>query len=116
MKKILVIDDDAMSVEFLSMYLSSKGYQVLKAGTVEEALRLLDQHSPEAVITDIQLSDGSGLDIAIYAKKRANSVVIGVTGYDRHSLEASGADISSLSTLLSKPLDLSGLDTALNGL
>jgi DNA-binding response OmpR family regulator len=113
MKKVLLVDDDLLSVEFMRMYLESKGYQSLTAHSVESARLVVEEHRPNVVVTDLQLSDGTGIDVANHAKSICSPMVIGVTGYDRQSLEAKGLALSDLSSILLKPLDLKQLDDAL---
>jgi DNA-binding NarL/FixJ family response regulator len=47
-----------------------------EAGSVEEALAVIDEHSPEVVIFDVRLPDGSGLDAA--RKVRAGHPTMGI--------------------------------------
>lgn len=113
MKKILLVDDDLLSVEFMRMYVESKGYLSVTANSVDLACRLVDEHQPHVVVTDLQLSDGTGVEVADHARKSCAATVIGVTGYDRQSLESKGLSLSSLKAILVKPLDLKLLDEAL---
>ena len=46
----------------LRAYLS--GHEILEAGSIHEAMGILSQRPPDVLVTDIALSDGSGLDLA----------------------------------------------------
>ena len=113
MKKILLVDDDLLSVEFMRMYVESKGYASFTANSVDAARKVVEEHQPDVVVTDLQLSDGTGIEVADHARLTCSAIVIGVTGYDRHSLESKGFSLDALSTILLKPLDLKLLDQAL---
>ena len=53
----------------------------LEAGTLAAALELFDAEQPAAVLQDIRLPDGSGLDVLPeYRKRQPQAIVIMVTG------------------------------------
>jgi DNA-binding response OmpR family regulator len=63
-KKILVVDDEKMIRWSLGEALRGWGYQSIEAETVAAALALFEAEAPAAVLLDINLPDGSGLDAA----------------------------------------------------
>jgi DNA-binding response OmpR family regulator len=63
MHKILVVEDNADLVKGLELNLKKEGYQVLKALTGEDGLRLALHDSPHLIILDIMLPGISGLDV-----------------------------------------------------
>jgi two-component system, NtrC family, response regulator AtoC len=79
--KILVVDDDA-SVRFaLSEAVRSWGHDPLQAGTVSAAKETFEAEEPTLALVDIDLPDGSGLDVLEHIKEqRPDTVVIMVTG------------------------------------
>ena len=60
---ILVVEDDAPVRTFLADNLTADGHEVLVAGTVRDALRLLEYRRPDLAVVDLGLPDGSGLDL-----------------------------------------------------
>jgi len=52
-KKVLIVDDDEALVKLVDQVLTQKGYEVLKAGNGQEALRLLFDQRPDLVILDV---------------------------------------------------------------
>lgn len=62
---VLVVDDHALVREGLSavVELQDDLTVVGTAATVREALARHDEHQPDVVVTDLQLPDGTGLDI-----------------------------------------------------
>ena len=69
-EKVLVVDDDSAVRYTLIEALRSWGYEPLEAGTVAAAMALFDMEQPSAVLQDINLPDGSGLDALLEYKKR----------------------------------------------
>jgi two-component system, NtrC family, response regulator AtoC len=79
--KILVVDDDQAIRWSLSEALRSWSFDPIEAGTVAEALKQFKEESPAAVLLDIDLPDGSGLDVLRQIKEeRPESIVIMITG------------------------------------
>jgi CheY-like chemotaxis protein len=61
---ILVVDDDLDTVELVSFALDRAGFETVTAGSIADARRVLAEHTPAAVVTDLSLPDGSGSEIA----------------------------------------------------
>jgi len=80
-EKILVVDDDQAIRWTLSEALRSWSFAPIEAGTVAEALVQFNGESPAAVLLDIDLPDGSGLDVLRQIKQeQPESIVIMITG------------------------------------
>ena len=60
---ILIVDDDSAIRFALSEALRTWGYQPLQAGSVADARARLETDTPALVLLDIDLPDGSGLDV-----------------------------------------------------
>ncbi|MBV8123735.1 MAG: response regulator, partial [Paucibacter sp.] len=60
---LLVIDDEPDLRTLYELTLLREGYELDTAGSVAEALERLEQREYSAVITDMRLPDGSGLDV-----------------------------------------------------
>ncbi len=79
-EKILVVDDEPLIRWTLNEALRGWGYEPLEAGTVSGALHEFDNERPAAVLLDINLPDGSGLDVLNEIKrKQPHAVVIMIT-------------------------------------
>ena len=62
-RKVLVVDDEAGMRLMLTTYLEREGYQVMTAAEVKGAEAMLDKENFSAVITDLSMPGGSGLDL-----------------------------------------------------
>lgn len=60
--KILVLDDEPDVRNLLSRILKEENYQVSEADTAENALKSIEESTPDLVIADINLPGMSGLD------------------------------------------------------
>ena len=61
-ERILMIDDDARLAGMVGDYLGGAGFRLTVAGTAREGEALLKRESFDAVILDLMLPDGDGLD------------------------------------------------------
>lgn len=62
-KKILVVEDIADTRDMLALMLRVEGYIVYTAVDGEEALKLLETHCPDLIITDINMPRLDGLEL-----------------------------------------------------
>ena len=62
-KTIMIVDDEESICQVLGGILTDEGYEVLKAGSGEEALRLIDDEQPNLVLLDIWLPEMDGIAV-----------------------------------------------------
>jgi DNA-binding NtrC family response regulator len=80
-EKVLVVDDDSAIRYTLTEALRGWGYEPLEASNIAAALESFDAEQPSAVLQDINLPDGSGLDALLeYKKRQPQAIVIMITG------------------------------------
>ncbi|CAA9472381.1 MAG: hypothetical protein AVDCRST_MAG38-1394 [uncultured Solirubrobacteraceae bacterium] len=60
---VLIVEDDQPIASFLADNLTADGYDVLLAGGIRDAIRLLEYKKPDVVLLDVDLPDGSGLEV-----------------------------------------------------
>ena len=73
MRKLLVIDDNLDFLGFLTSALE-KYFEVYTATGVKDALRLLEYQKVEAICSDYNMKDGTGLDLLEDIRQRGISV------------------------------------------
>ncbi len=115
-KSVLIIDDDALSLEALTNTVSSWGHITASASSVSAAIQVIsDNFSPEIVITDFRLQDGkTGLDALAVLHEIMNEDIpaIIVTGdTDPERIKEAG---SSGLPLLHKPINPAKLRALIN--
>src|SRR5690242_3941882 len=81
-KKILVVDDEPSVTGSMELILSEAGYEVRTSQTFAEATKILSETQVDLVITDLRLSDATGIDLIKHVKHNTPEVeVILMTGY-----------------------------------
>jgi two-component system, NtrC family, response regulator HydG len=81
-KKILVVDDEPSVTGSLELILSEAGYDVLIAHSFADAVGILKKTPPDLVITDLRLTDASGIDLIMHIKRSTPDLeVILMTAY-----------------------------------
>ena len=105
-QRVLVIDDEPDLRTLYEFSLARDGYEVHTAENVTQALELLRTQSFDAVITDMRLPDGLGLDIVKFLSQERRTercVVITAYGSTENAVEALKAGAFDY---LTKPVDL----------
>jgi DNA-binding NtrC family response regulator len=75
-EKILIVDDEQMVRWMLTEALRGWGYTSVEADTVAAGIAAYDSEQPAAVLLDVNLPDGSGLDILREIKRRQPDAVV----------------------------------------
>jgi two-component system alkaline phosphatase synthesis response regulator PhoP len=78
-KKVLVVDDDAKTVELVKLYLNRDGYRVLTAYDGHEALRLARENHPDLIVLDLMLPGINGLDVCRILREESDVPIIMLT-------------------------------------
>ena len=76
MDKILLVDDEIELASMIKDYLKNEGFDVLMQHTLSSGRDTFDNHSFNAVILDINLPDGSGLDLCKYIRDKSDIPII----------------------------------------
>ncbi len=79
-EKILVIDDDPLFLRLVEEVLTQKGYEVLKAGSGQEGLRLLFDQKPNVVLLDMVMPKMDGWQVCSRIRDLSNIPIIILTG------------------------------------
>ena len=106
---ILVVDDERGMRQTLRDILEDEGYNVAACGTAAEALQLIHDLSPDIVVSDLNLPDGSGLEI-IPALNRTNAEAAFIVITGNASLETAMEALNEgVFAYHVKPLDMDAL-------
>jgi len=79
-KKILIIDDDPNFRSLVEQVLTKKEYEVLKAGSGQEGLRLLFAHKPNLVLLDVVMPGMDGWQTCDRIRDISDIPIIMLTG------------------------------------
>ncbi len=103
---LLYVEDNSVIARSMTVFLRELGFEVLgPVATVDAALELLEQHTPEVALLDIDLDGTMVYPVADRLRER-NVPFAFVTGYNAEDLPEQHAR----APLFSKPLDLDGLE------
>lgn len=104
--RILVIDDEPQIRRSLQVNLTTKGYDVLTAGSGEEALQVMVHRLPDVILLDLLLPGMDGIDLTrhLRTQSRVPIILISAVGDQVKKVEAleAGAD-----DYVTKPFDMS---------
>ncbi len=78
-RTVLLVEDEESITAPLAEALSREGFEPVIAGTAAEALELAASRSPDLVLLDLMLPDGSGLDVCRELRSRSAVPIIMVT-------------------------------------
>jgi two-component system KDP operon response regulator KdpE len=84
-KKILIIDDDPAFLNLVEQVLTQKGYEVLKASSGREGLRLIFDQRPDLVLLDVVIPGVDGWQVCSRIREISDIPIIMITG--RHKSE-----------------------------
>jgi two-component system KDP operon response regulator KdpE len=79
-KKILVVDDEAAQLRLTEQVLVGKGYEVIKAGSAQEAMRLVYERKPDLVLLDVMMPEIDGWQTCRLVREVSDVPVIMLTG------------------------------------
>lgn len=114
-RKVLVVDDNTLVRELFVVSLTDAGAICRTAGSVAETLAAVAAEHPDAIVLDLALPDGDGIQLA----PRLRSVLPGVrlVGVSAHAgpAERSQALAAGMDVFLTKPVALGELAVAVAG-
>jgi len=104
LRKVLVVDDDAVVGKSFNRVLSQKGYVVTTVQNAHEALKQVREQSFDVVFTDIKMPGMDGVELAEQLKARQPwTPVVIITGYGTTENETR-ARAAGVSDFMRKPL------------
>jgi two-component system response regulator PilR (NtrC family) len=111
--KILIVDDEPSMRDMLSIMLAREGYDVLVADSRAAAARVLSGAPLDAVITDVKLPDGDGVEILRHVKAGSpETAVIVMTAFGSTQTAVAAMKLGAHDYLV-KPFDVDELKIVL---
>ena len=113
MQKILLLEDDAALGSGIQLALQSQTMQITLCTTLEQARRALSLSPFDLLILDVNLPDGSGLELLRQLRKSRDVPVILLTANDMEMDIVTGLE-SGADDYISKPFSLAVLRARVN--
>lgn len=87
---ILLVEDEQAISNFISTILTHNDYQVLRAESGREAIRLTASNSPDLILLDLGLPDMDGIQVLKSIRDWSNIpiIVVSARGHEREKVEA----------------------------
>lgn len=105
-KTILLVDDSTELLRLNERILRPKGYRILSARSLQQARKLLAETKPDAIVLDIDLPDGNGIDFC--KQLNGNIPVVFLTARSDEQAAREGMQAGGYA-LLTKPYQLEDL-------
>lgn len=115
MMKLLIIEDDAGLGRGISFAFEQDGWEVLMAQTIKDGYMLLEKEKPDALILDLNLPDGDGIDLCKKVRERSDIPILMLTARDMEVDEIMGLT-SGADDYITKPFSVSVLKIRLQNI
>lgn len=115
MKDIVLVEDDLSLIDGLEFSLKKNGFNIHVARTVCEAYDILKKQTPDLLILDLTLPDGSGYEICRWVRRSSSVPIIFLTALDEEVSIVKGLDIGA-DDYITKPFKLNELIARINAL
>jgi two-component system, cell cycle response regulator len=116
--KILIIEDEKISLKLACAVLTTAGHHIAQADAADKALAEICNNKPEIVLMDLALPGMNGLELTRKLKSDAQTrdiIIIAVTAFpDTFSKQAAMA--AGCDAYITKPLDTRALPQQINDL
>ena len=100
---MLVIDDHPLVRDGVKRSLTAAGFTCVgEAGSLNEAIAMIALHNPDVITVDLNLPDGSGLEIISWARKHSPTIAIIVLTLESDLALVSAASQSGAQAFISK--------------
>ncbi len=109
-KTVLIVEDDAILLDALSMLLEMKGLRVIIARQGKEALDVLGHDRPDLIILDLLMPEVDGFSVLRTLHERKNTIpVFVITNLTREEDEAHLRSLGATQYLVKSNLSLDDL-------
>jgi DNA-binding response OmpR family regulator len=103
-----MVEDEPEVLSYNAEYLAGQGYETIPAGTLEQARFLLEEHTPDMILLDVMMPDGSGFDFIKEIRQKTSAPVIFLTARNENESELRGLQDGG-NDYITKPYHLSVL-------
>lgn len=116
-ERVLVVDDNPANLKLAWVILVGEGYEVRTAVDAADALRVLEEFTPQLILMDLQMPGMSGFELTRLLRQRemtAHIPIIALTAYAMRADEEA-AFAAGCSGFIPKPIDTRSLAAMVRG-
>lgn len=106
--RVLIVDDDRPSLKMTAFLLREEGYTVFTTDNGVEALRLIDEKTPDLLVLDIMMPGMDGLEVMRRVRRSTNLPILILSAKGETSDRVQGLD-QGADDYLAKPFEPSEL-------
>ena len=92
---VLAVDDEAGILRLMKLELTGQGFRVITASNGEEALKLVEEQRPDAVLLDVIMPEMTGIEVMRRIREQMNVPVIMVTAKDSDQDKIRGLELGA---------------------
>jgi two-component system response regulator PilR (NtrC family) len=116
-KTVLLVEDEAGFRDVLQLGLAPKGFDTTAAAGIAEAKEALEAGPFDAVVSDLRLKDGSGLDLLAWMKERGLEIpVVIMTAFATTETTVQALNLGAVDFLTKTKDDIQELTKVLRGI
>ncbi|MBU1669609.1 MAG: response regulator [Actinobacteria bacterium] len=104
MKKVLIADDDPITVERLKEVLKPRDYDVMTVRDGKECLKVAIKEEPDIIILDVVMPVLNGLDALRELRKTSDVPVVVMSAYGNHDKVEEARELG-IECFMNKPFD-----------
>lgn len=75
-ERILIVDDEKEIRDLIEIYLKNEGYEIERAGTGAEAIKIVEEKKIDLIILDVMMPVVNGIDACIKIREQHNTPII----------------------------------------
>ena len=94
----MVVDDEPLVCDLLVQFLNLRGYHALGVRNGQDALRLVDEIHPDAILVDMIMPGMAGIDVlrTLREKEYPGGIIIMTGSHNEEMLEEANEKIATL--------------------
>jgi len=110
-KLILLVDDELYVTNIVARQLRSRGFEVVVACDGAEALALVRERHPDLIVSDYQMPELSGLELAqaLHEDRATTAIPIVMLTAREHCLDESELKRTNIRSFVAKPFSMKDL-------
>lgn len=111
--KLLIVEDDRGLAGGIAFFMERDGCEVICAGTLAHARKMFEAEKPDAILLDLNLPDGDGMEFCREIRRTSRTPILMLTARDMETDEVQGL-LSGADDYLTKPFSLAVLKARLD--